>query len=123
MRCPVLARRVPEVLQSPGETLDRWVPPKAAKRSQVTDRGTPTTSPITVAAVFLPLEHRSAFPACAVQRALPASSCYGKWFGLVLCDRFGAGTGACLSVLPVPDSCRVQPGSGSCGRPGREPGV
>jgi hypothetical protein len=36
----VLARRLPEVLQLPGETLDR-VPPKAAKRSRVTDRGTP----------------------------------------------------------------------------------
>jgi hypothetical protein len=49
-------------------------PPKAAKRSQVTDRGTPTTSPITAAAVFLPLEHRSAFPTCAVQRALGHSN-------------------------------------------------
>ena len=56
---PVLARRLPEVLQSPGETLDRRVPPKAAKRSQVTDRDTPATSPITVAAVFWSFARRS----------------------------------------------------------------
>jgi hypothetical protein len=56
-------------------------PPKAAKRSQVTGRGTPTTSPITVVVVFLPLEHRSAFPACAVQRAFGHSTDrdQGRW--------------------------------------------
>jgi hypothetical protein len=75
LRRPVLAQRLPEVLQSPGETLDRRVPPKAAKRSQVTDRDTPTTSPITAAAaVFLPPEHRAAFPTCAVQRAFSYSN-------------------------------------------------
>ncbi len=75
LRRPVLARRLPEVVQSPGETLDRRVPPKAAKRSRVTDRGTPATSPITAAAaVFLPLEHRSAFPTCAAQRAFRHSN-------------------------------------------------
>ena len=40
-------------------TLDRRVPPKAAKRSQVTDRDTPATSPITVAAVFWSFARRS----------------------------------------------------------------
>jgi hypothetical protein len=53
LRRPVLAQRLPEVLQSPGETLDRRVPPKAAKRSQVT-------------------EHGSAFTTCGAQQGLRA---------------------------------------------------
>ena len=38
---------------------------------------------------------------------LPASARYCNWPGLLWFDGFGAGPGACLTLLPAPDRCRV----------------
>ena len=38
---------------------------------------------------------------------LPASARYCNWSGLLWFDGFGAGPGACLTLLPAPDRCRV----------------
>src|ERR1035441_733239 len=61
-------------------TLDRRVPPGAAKRSQVTDRGTPATSPITVAAVFWSFARRSRRVPCRGPLGIRTVRDQGRWW-------------------------------------------
>src|SRR6266568_3593778 len=53
---------------------------------------------------------------------LPASARYRKWFGLLPYAGFGVGWGACFTMLPAPDSCRVlrAAGPGQGARSARE---